>query len=157
MHRSLSKQDIKDLRNQCSMSYLISTILFIFGTIIGVTIYELYFDANPGAINYQIAVIIGIAVLFLSVIVFFRLNWKYYSDILNNEKIQTIKTLQNKDIITDYYKTMVTRRYVLTVDNVNLTVNKDLFESCNIGDKLIFNSALKSKFLLSIEKSGKNS
>lgn len=139
------------------MSYLISTILFIFGTIIGVTIYELYFDANPGAINYQIAVIIGLAVLFLSVILFFRLNWKYYSDILNNEKIQTIKTLQNKDIITDYYKTMVTRKYVLTVDNVNLTVNKDLFDSCNIGDKLIFNSAPKSKFLLSIEKSGKNS
>ncbi|MBK6283186.1 MAG: hypothetical protein IPF54_11510 [Draconibacterium sp.] len=157
MHRSLSTQDIKDLRNQCSMSYLISTILFIFGTITGVTIYELYFDSKPQAINFQIAVIIGLAVLFLSVILFFGLNWKYYSDILNSEKIQTIKTLQNKDIITDYYKTTVTLKYVFTVDNVNLTVNKDLFDSCDIGDKLIFNYAPKSKFLLSIEKSGKNS
>ncbi len=157
MHRSLSTQDLKDLRNQCSMSYLISTILFIFGTITGVTIYELYFDSKPQAINYQMAFTIGLAVLFLSVILFFRLNWKYYSDILNSEKIQTIKTLQNKDIITDYYKTLVTLKYVFTVDNVNLTVNKDLFDSCNIGDKLIFNYAPKSKFLLSIEKSGKNS
>ena len=157
MHRSLSTQDIKDLRNQCSMSYLISAILFILGTIVGVTIYELYFDADTRAINYQMAFTIGFAVLFLSVIVFLGLNWKYYSDILNSEKIQTIKTLQNKDIITDYYKTTVTLKYVFTVDNVNLTVNKDLFDSCNIGDKLIFNSAPKSKFLLSIEKSGKNS
>lgn len=157
MHRSLSTQDIKDLRNQCSMSYLISAILFIFGTIIGVTIYELYFDSNPQTINYQIAVIIGFAVLFLSVLLLFRLNWKYYSDILNNEKNQTTETLQNKDIITEYYKTMVTRKYVFTVDNVNYTVTKDLFDSCNIGDKLIFNSAPKSKFLLRIEKSGKNS
>jgi hypothetical protein len=157
MHRSLSTQDIKDLRNQCSMSYLISMILFILGTIIGVTIYELYFDSNPLAINYQIAVIISFAVLFLSVLVFLGLNRKYYSDILNNEKIQTIKTLQNKDIITDYYKTTVTLKYVLTVDNIDLAVNKDLFDSCNIGDKLIFNYAPKSKFLLSIEKSGKNS
>ncbi len=157
MHRSLSTKDIKDLRNQCSMSYLISAILFILGTIVGVTIYELYFDSNPQAINYQIAVIIGFAILFLSVIVFLGLNWKYYSDILNSEKIQTIKTLQNKDIVTDYYKTTVTLKYVFTVDNVNLIVNKDLFDSCNIGDKLIFNYAPKSKFLLSIEKSGKNS
>jgi hypothetical protein len=157
MHRSLSIQDIKDLRNQCSMSYLISTILFILGTIIGVTIYEVNFDTNPGAINYQIAVLIGLAGLFLSVILFFGLNWKFYSDILNGEKIQTIKTLQHKDIITDYFKTLVTLKYVFTVDNVNLTVNKDLFDSSNIGDKLIFNYAPKSKFLLSIEKSGKNS
>jgi hypothetical protein len=157
MHRSLSTEDIKNLRNQCSMSYLISSILFILGTIVGVTIYELYFDAHPGAINHQMAVTIGLAVLFLSVIVFFGLNRKFYSDIRNNEKIQTIKTLLNKDIITDYYKTMVTRKYVFTVDNVDLNVNKDLFDNCNIGDKLIFNYAPKSKFLLSIEKSGKNS
>jgi hypothetical protein len=157
MHRSLSTQDIKDLRNQCSMSYLISTILFILGTIVGVTIYELYFDANPSSINFQIAVIIGLAVLFLSVIVFLGLNWKYYSDIRNNEKIQTIKTLQDKNIITDYYKRTVTLKYAFNIDNINLTVNKDLFDRCNIGDKLIFNYAPKSKFLLSIEKSGKNS
>ena len=157
MRRSLSTNDIKNLRNQCSMSYLISTILFILGTITGVTIYELYFDANPKAINYQMAVTIGLAVLFLSVIVFFGLNWKYYSDIRNNEKIQTIKSLQNKNTITDYYKTTVTLKYVFTVDNINLTVNKDLFESSKIGDKLIFNYAPKSKFLLSIERLGKNS
>ena len=157
MQRSLSTEDIKNLRNQCSMSYLISTILFIFGTIIGVTIYELYFDANPRAINHQMAVTISLAVLFLSVVVFFGINWKYYSDIRNNEKIQTIKTLQNKNKITDYYKTTVTLKYVFTVENINLTVNKDLFESCNIGDKLILNYAPKSKFLLSIEKSRNNS
>lgn len=157
MRRSLSAKDIKNLRNQCSMSYLISTILFIFSTIIGVTIYELYFDTNPKTINYQMAVTISLAALFLSVIVFFGLNWKYYSDIQNNEKIQTIKTLQNKNKITDYYKTTITLKYVFIVDNINLTVNKDLFESCNIGDKLIFNYAPKSKFLLSIEKSRNNS
>ncbi len=157
MLRSLSTKDIKILRNQCSMSYLISTILFIFSTIIGVTIYELYFDTNPRAINYQMAVTISLAAVFLSVIVFFGLNWKYYSDIQNNEKVQTIKTLQNKNKITDYYKTTITLKYVFVVDNINLTVNKDLFESCNIGDKLIFNYAPKSKFLLSIEKSRNNS
>lgn len=157
MQRSLSTQDIKTLKDKCSMSYLISAILFIFGTIVGVTVYESYFDSNFGAIDYQMAVTIGLVALTLSVIVFFGLNGKYYSDIRNNEKIQTIKILQDKNIITDYYKTTVTLKHSFIVDNINFTVNKELFDSCNIGDKLIFNTAPKSKFLLSIEKSGNNS
>jgi hypothetical protein len=157
MKRGLSTKDIKNLRNQCRMSYLISTILFILGTIVGVTIYEGYFDANPEVINYQMAVTIGLGILLLSVIVFFLLNRKYYSDIRNNEKMQIIKTLQEKNKIKDYYKTTVTLKYTFIVDNINLVVNKELFDSCNIGDKLIFNYAPKSKFLLSIEKSKNNS
>jgi hypothetical protein len=136
---------------------MISAILFIFGTIIGITIYELYFDTNPGAINHQMAVIIGFAAITLAVIVSWGLNGKYYSDIRNSEKIQIIKILQDKNIITDYYKTTVTLKHSFIVDNINLTVNKELFDSCNIGDKLSFNYAPKSKFLLSIEKSRDNS
>lgn len=155
MKRGLSAKDIKNLRNQCRMSYLISTILFILGTIVGVTIYEGYFDANPEVINYQMAVTIGLGILLLSVIVFFLLNRKYYSDIRNNEKMQITKTLQEKNKIKDYYKTTVTLKYTFIVDNINLVVNKELFDSCNKGDKLIFNYAPKSKFLLGIEKSKK--
>lgn len=156
MKRGLSTKDIKHLRNQCSMSYLISAILFILGTIAGVTIYELYFEANAQLINYQMAAMIGLVALFLSVIVLFVLNWKYYSDIRNNEKIQETKTLQDKNKISDYYKSTVTLKYTFIVDNINFTVNKELFDNCNIGDKLIFNYAPKSKFLLSIERSRKN-
>jgi hypothetical protein len=136
---------------------LISTILFILGTIAGVTIYEVYFDANPREINYQMAVTIGLAVLLLSIIVIFVFNRKYYSDIRNNEKMPITKTLQEKKIIKDYYKTTVTLNYTFIADNINFAVNKELFNECNKGDKLIFNYAPKSKFLLSIEKSRNNS
>ncbi len=139
------------------MSYLISAILFIFGTIAGVTIYELYFDSNPDAINQKMAVTIGLAVLFFSVALFFIINWKYYSDIRTNEKIQLKKILQDKKIIKDYYKNTVSRKFTFIVDDINITVTQELFDSCNKGDSLIFNYAPKSKFLLGIEKSRNNS
>jgi hypothetical protein len=138
------------------MSYLISALLFIFGTMTGITIYESNFDKNPEVINYQMALYIGFAALFLSFAVFLAINWKYYSDIRHNEKIQVIKTLQKKNEIKEYYKRTITLKYTFIVDNVELNVNKELFGSCNEGDQLIFNYALKSKFLLGIEKS-KNS
>ncbi|MDX1283603.1 MAG: hypothetical protein R3182_01260, partial [Draconibacterium sp.] len=66
MKRSLTTKDIKELRNRCKMGYFISSLLLIFGIVIGITIYESYFDTNPNTINYQIAITIFLSALFLS-------------------------------------------------------------------------------------------
>ena len=152
MKKNLTKTDVQVLRSRCSLGYFIAFAIFILGEFIGITIYESFIDAKPGVVNYQMALVIGVALLLLSVITLFILNRKYFIDLRNNEKIQILKTLQNKNSTTDYYKNTITRRLYFEVDNVQLEVDKNMYESCESGDKLTLNYAPKSKLLLGFEK-----
>ena len=42
MHRGLTTTDRKNLREQCKMGLILSLLVFVLATIIGVTIYELF-------------------------------------------------------------------------------------------------------------------
>ncbi len=152
MRRSLSEQDIHIMKNQCSMGYFISFALFVLGTVAGITIYESYVEINPNRIDYQMDIIIGIGVLIFSMLILLGINWKYFADIRNNEKIQIIKILQDKNYTTEYYRSFVTGKYNFVVENITFEVEKQLYETCSEKDKLIFYYAPKSKFLLGIEK-----
>ena len=158
MRKSLSVEDIKDLRNQSRMGLSISILVFILITIIGVTIYESSFDSDLG-LNTKMAVLISVGTLTFSILLNFLINHKYYSDLRNNEKVQITKTLMSKSKSIDsaagraggLTKAFI-NRFEFCVDDIEYRVDKELFESCTEGDKLIFNYAAKSEFLLGIEK-----
>nr|WP_321354047.1 hypothetical protein [uncultured Draconibacterium sp.] len=160
MHRGLTKTDKKNLRNQCKMGLILSLLVFVFATIIGVTIYELSFDSDPNGLNIKMAASIAIVTLILSALLNLLLNRKFYRDLQFNEKIQIIRTLMSKSERKDYHaasprsgmSTAYNEIYEFVVDDVKFDVDKELFDRCTEGDQLILNYAPKSEYLLSIEK-----
>jgi len=162
MRRGLSKTDKKVLRDQCKTGIGLCILVFVFTTILGVTIYELFFDLNPDALNTKMVILISIGTLIFSVTLNILINYKYYRDFQFNEKIQEIKTLTSKSKTTEYVASLPGAglskagivRFELLVDDIKFDVDKELFERCTDGDKLIFSYALKSLYLLSIEKAG---
>ena len=131
-------------------------------TVIGVTIYESSFDSDPNALNTKMAVLISIGTLTFSILLNFLINHRYYADLRNNQKVQIIKTLMSKSKSIDSAAGRangLTKAYInrfeFCVDDIKFRVDKELFESCSEGDKLIFNYAAKSEYLLGIEKVNK--
>lgn len=157
---TLTVNDRKNLRNQCRMGIALSVLLFVFVGIIGITIYESSVDLNPDSLNTKMAITILGGALAFSIILNFLINYKFYIDLRNNEKIQITKTLDSKEKSIDSAASRNTsfvkghlNRYEFDVDNVKFMVDEKLFESCAEGDKLDFNYAPKSEYLLGIEKS----
>ena len=161
MHRGLTKTDRKNLREQCKMGLILSLLVFVLATIIGVTIYELFFDSNPNELNLKIAGLITIGTLSSSVLLNFLICNKYYRDLQFNEKVQVQKALISKSQNDIYHASALnsgmskayTEKFEFVVDGIKFDVDKELFEHCTEGDQLIFNYAPKSEYLLSIEKS----
>ena len=161
IHRGLTKNDKKNLRNQCKMGLSLSLLVFVFATIIGVMIYELAIDSDPNGLNIKMAVLIAIGALVISVLLNLMISHKYYRDLQFNEKLQVVKTLLSKSNTNVYHGSALgsnvskayNEKYEFVVDDVKFDVDKELFERCAEGDQLIFNYAPKSEFLLSIEKS----
>ncbi|MCE4563897.1 hypothetical protein INQ51_06200 [Maribellus sp. CM-23] len=160
MWRGLSKTDRKVLRNQYINVLGLCVLVFVLATVIGVTIYELFFDLNPDALHTKMMIYISVGTLILSIMLYFLISHKYYRDLQFNEKIQLTKTLMGKYKTADYAAPVrgnsmsktYTVRFEFLVDDIKFNVDKELFERCTEGDKLIFNYALKSHYLLSIEK-----
>lgn len=162
MRRGLSKTDKKLLRDQCKTGIGLCILVFVFNTILGVTVYELFFDLNPEALNTKMMILISIGTLIFSVTLNILVNYKYYRDFQFNEKIQEIKTLTSKSKTTEYVASLPGAslskasivRFEFLVEDIKFDVDNELFERCTDGDKLIFSYALKSQYLLSIEKAG---
>lgn len=159
MIANLTENDVKELRNQCRMGVVISLLIFLFVSIIGLVIYESNFDSNPDIFNAEMAISISIGAFIFAVILNLILNHRLYADLRNNEKIQTIKLLTSKSnnidsahgmgqIVTKAY----VRRFEFVVDGISFLVDEKLYKSCFEGDRLIFNYAPKSRYLLGIQK-----
>ncbi len=165
MKHILTEKDIKELKYQCRMGYVIPLMLFILGTFIGGAIYELNFNTNSSGLNLKIDLLIALGILIISFLVSHLMNNKLYSDIRNNEKISETKIIQKKSDKIDYEAgsgNMTTlphnnpmkefTRYDLIIDNTKYRIDKELFDKCSDGDEVLFFYAPKSKYLLSIEK-----
>ncbi|MDX8337689.1 hypothetical protein SLH46_00750 [Draconibacterium sp. IB214405] len=160
MHRGLTKNDKKNLRNQCKMGMGLSLLVFVFATIIGVTIYELFIDSDPNGLNIKMTGLIAIGTFSSSVLLNLLICNKYYRDLQFNEKVQVVKTLVNKSKSTIYHASApgsniskaYTEKFEFVVEGIKFNVDKELFEYCAEGDQLIFNYAPKSEYLLSVEK-----
>jgi amino acid permease len=165
MRLRLTEKDIKELKYQCRMGYVLPAMIFILGTFIGGAIYELNFNKNSSGLNIEIDLLIALGFLIVSYAISHLMNKKYYSDIRNNEKLSEKKIIQRKIDKTDYEAgsgNMTTlphnnpmkefTRYDLIIDNIKYRIDKELFDNCNDGDEVLFYYAPKSKYLLSIEK-----
>jgi hypothetical protein len=168
MRLQLTKKDIIDLKYQCRMGYVLPFMIFILGTFIVGAIYELNFNTNSDGLNLEIELLFGLGFLLISILISSKMNWKYYSDIRNNEKVSETKKIQRKIDNKDYEAgsgNMTTLphnnpmkefiRYDLIIENTKYRIDKELFDICSNGDEVLFFHAPKSKFLLSIEKKNK--
>lgn len=159
MRKNLTEKNRTDIKNQCKMGLSISLMAFVFVALIGITIYEIIFDSDSTALNTKMAISIVVGALLFAVLLNFLINHKYYSDLRNNEKVLQTKQLTSKlmSIEPNAFKEAnlskgYVNRFEFIVDNTKFLVDEELYESCIEGDKLIFSYALKSNYLLDIEK-----
>ncbi len=161
MQKRLTESDIKKLRYQCRMGYILPFFLFILGSFLGIVIVGFILSLmNMDLAENKAFIVIALFGL-LSVFVNYRMNGKYLSDIRNGLKGQEIKIVQRKEYKTDYEAGSGTLyigqemnsfdSYSIIVENTRYRVDKDLFENCEENGQVIFNYAVQSKFLLEIE------
>ncbi|MBK3519766.1 hypothetical protein [Carboxylicivirga marina] len=164
MTKSLSQADIKELRYQCRMGYLLPVFLCALLSYVIVGFHQYNSDFEEIVFTSIDGLIILACVIF-SIWVSYQMNGKYYQDIRNNIKVAERKVIQKKQAKRDFEAgsgNMTTlphnnpmnefTRFDFIMDNTLYRVDKDLFESCSDGDKVSFYYAPKSKYLLSIEK-----
>ncbi|MCU4157040.1 hypothetical protein J1N10_13705 [Carboxylicivirga sp. A043] len=163
-HRTLTAKDIKELRYQCRMGYIIPFFILLIGSAIVITLFELHLNQGAG-FNYGINTIIVSALALLAVMISYLMNSKYYYDIRNNYKKAQVKVLERKVKKKDFeagsgnVTTMPHNRtmnefirYDFIIDNTIYRVDERLYNACNNGDKVLFYYAPKSKYLLGMAK-----
>lgn len=163
MKESLTQNDIKELRYQCRMGYILPPMLFIFGTIFTGGIYTLNFSSNE--LDYKILLSISIVFAGLAFFIAYNMNWKYISDIEHGRKEVVTKIIQRKESKRDYEAGSGTLyvgqemkgfdSYSIVVENIRYRVDEKLFFDCLEGDEVLFNYGVKSRHLINIEVKAK--
>lgn len=97
----------------------------------------------------------------LSVLISYKMNWKYLLDLRNGEKVVETKIILKKEQKfgyeagsgTMYFGQEMKEVYLfsIVVENVRYKIEEKLYNSCTEGEKILFNYAPKSRFLVSIE------
>lgn len=163
MRHQLNEKDIKNLKYQCRMGYLLPGMVFILLAGIGVFVYEYNFNTEKPGLNTEADVLIMLLAFTVAFLLSFAMNRKYYADIRFKEKRTEEKIIQRKIDRVDFEAgsgNMTTMphnnpmnkftRYELVVDNERYRVSKQLYEQCSKGGKLLFNFAPRSNYLLDI-------
>ena len=150
MKKKLTEDDIRKLRYQCRPGFIIAFLIFFMSLLISFTL-------NISG-EYKNTFIITGAVLLAVIIAYYMTN-KYIKDIRNNEKEIITKIISAKEFKIDYEAGSGTidgnmkafGNYSLIIDNYKYSVEKDFFESCKEGDKVIFHIALISRHRVKME------
>ncbi|MBT3422825.1 MAG: hypothetical protein HOA61_07550 [Bacteroidetes bacterium] len=161
MREKLTEKDIKDLRYQCRMGYVIPSMVFIIGTFISSAIYEINLNSKSNGLNTEMILLFGLGFIVLSFIIGYKMNHTYLADIRYNEKVIETKTIQKKESKRDYEAGSGTLyigqemkgfdSFSIVVENYRYRVDKNLFMYCNEGDEVLFNYAPLSRYLINIE------
>lgn len=152
MKTNLTEEDIKNFKNELRPGLIFSLFFSVFG-IAGSILYYADNDIMSSALVFA-----G-TILFCSM-VYFLINRKKLSDISNKEKILKIKIIDKKVSKTDWevgsgslgQEMNAFDIYNFFIEGVTYTVDKELYETCNAGDEVVFHIAPKSQYLLKIEK-----
>lgn len=163
MTSQLTNKDVKELKYQCRMGYVLPFMIFVLGTLIVVAVYELNFNKNTKGLNLETDLLIAFGFLVFSFFISYLMNRKYYADIRNNKKVSETKTVQGKIGKKDYEAgsgNMTTLphnrpmnefiRYDLVIENIKYRVDKELYDKCSEGDEVLLFYAPKSNYLLNI-------
>lgn len=159
MKKALTQIDIKELRYQCRMGYLLPSMLFLFGNIFVGGAYV----ANFGWLGVDTEILLIMVSVFacLSLFIGYKMNWKYMTDISYKEKQVETKIVQRKEAKRDYEAGSGTLyvgqemkgfdSYSIIVENTRYRVDEELYSACAEGGEVLFNYAPKSRYRLSIE------
>lgn len=157
MKHLLTNKDIKDLKYQCRMGIILPFLLL---TILILVIFAIVYVKKIEFSNIIVLISIASSVI-ISIFLNIFMNRKYISDIKNGEKNYEVKIIQSKEKTKDTEAGSATicikqkmnefYRYDLIIENTRYRVEKELFESCENGDEIVFFTAPKSKYLLQIE------
>ncbi|WP_289053852.1 hypothetical protein [Carboxylicivirga marina] len=164
MRMKLSEQDIKDLKYQCRMGYIIPFFFFTIGSFaISGLVHFIMTEIKEPQGDFHIYITIAV-VFSLSILINYLMNGKYKKDIQNGEKILEQKTIERKVSMIDaeagsatvgdipHNRKMNTFiRYDLIIDNTKYRIDKNLFDMCNEGDKVYFHIAPISRFRIKID------
>lgn len=159
--RHLTQADIKKLRYQSRMGYIIPFMFWV----ISIALVLLFGSEQTGEVIASGTPLIVYAMLgfgILAIFISFLMNRKYWADIRNNRKKYTIKTVQWKEAKKDYeagsgslyigQKMNAFMAYYLIIDNTRYRVEKPFFDDIKKGDTVYFEYAPVSGFRLNILK-----
>ncbi|RXQ91016.1 hypothetical protein EO244_13005 [Ancylomarina salipaludis] len=164
MRKRLTEKEIKDLKYQCRMGYVIPAMILIIGS--ASSMLFLLKDINAGFVfnENKLLIIVSVIALF-SFLVGYGMNWKYYRDIRNKEKVIEIKRIQkiesridheagsgNMTTLPHFNEMKEFMRYDFIVENTRYRISSELFETCTEGEDVMFLYAPVSRYLLGIEK-----
>ncbi len=154
MKAKLTESDIKNLKYEMRPGLIFSLFFSVFG-IAGTILYYANNEIMPAALVFS-----G-TILFCGML-YFLINRNKLADIGNKEKLLEIKIIDKKisktdwevgnGSVADYQEMKAFDLYNFIIDGVKYTVEKELYESCNAGDKIVFHTAPKSGHILKIEK-----
>ncbi len=152
MKAKLTEEDIKKLKYELRPGLIFSLFFAVFG-IAGTILYLADNNLNSAALVFT-------GTMAFCGIVYFFINHKKLTDLSNKEKILEIKTVEKKSSRLDWEAgsgmpagaMKAFDLYNFIIDGVQYKVEKELYEKCHAGDKLIFHIAPKSEYILKIEK-----
>jgi len=164
MNKQLTEADIKELKYQCRMGYILPFFFFVIGSyIVYAIINSLFHQINEDS-NYSEIILVLIVMFLLSILLNYKMNGKFISDIRNNVKILKNKTIQYKESKIDVeagsgtlnmgFKNNPMKefiRYNLIIENTRYRVDKEIFDKCAKGDDVYFHIAPKSNYRLKID------
>jgi len=148
MNGPLTQKDIQKIKSQCNIGFLLSFIVLLLGAFLTMT-YSYVYDI----IDLEESSFILLIVLIISLIILYGMNRKYFIDIRNGVKDIRRKKVQKKESKVDYKAGSGTSNndYSIIVDNIEYSVEKDVFDRCKEGEEVIFNYAPFSNYLISID------
>lgn len=156
MRQPLTEKDIKELKYQSRMGYLLPGLFFIISTIfiIGGML------TQKIELNSSLLVILIAAIIIISFSISYLINRKYFMDIRTGEKEGELKTIQLKEKINDFEagsgKLYIGQemkgftRYNIVVENTRFQIDEEFYNNCNAGDEVVFYFASQSRYLIEI-------
>lgn len=162
MRQPLTEKDIKEIRYQSRIGYILPVLLllisyaFLFGLLL----------AKQLLLEISTINIIAITIILISFIISYLMNGKYLADIRNGEKEGELKTIQLKEkkkdfeagsgCVTTSRLLNITKdmkefiRYDIVVENTRYQIDEEFYNNCHVGDEVVFYFAPKSRYLIEI-------
>ena len=105
MIKKLTEKDIKELKYQCRMGYIIPFMIFVIGAFLFTAIYELNFNSKSSSLNSEADLLIIFGFIALSFFIAYKMNHKYFSDITLNPQASFTAKLDSPSLLSMLKKT----------------------------------------------------
>jgi len=171
MKRNLTNSDIKEIKHQTRMGYILSFLIFLIVGLFGVFLFFNY-DSKIGTFDNQYITIFYIILTAISIAISFLINRKYFKDLKNGDKIIKTEKVYKKENRMSYeagsgnlyipilgflfpktWSQEMKPHFLvyLIINNYRYKVDKTLFDNVKEGDYVKMHYSTYSNTLLRIE------